>query len=113
MQNPETAQRPGEPTPALGGRIIIPGLATGHVVFHWIVQSFVVVLPEIQQAFMLNTVGVGGILSARELASGLVALPGGVVWAGRVAPHLGPGQPLWRDAGCALHGHGRTDHQDC
>ncbi len=79
MQNPETAQRPGEPTPALGGRIIIPGLATGHVVFHWIVQSFVVVLPEIQQAFMLNTVGVGGILSVRELASGLVALPGGVV----------------------------------
>ena len=79
MQNPETAHRPGEPTPALGGRIIIPGLATGHVVFHWIVQSFVVVLPEIQQAFMLNTVGVGGILSARELASGLVALPVGVV----------------------------------
>ena len=76
MQNPETAQ---PPAPAFGGRIIVPGLATGHVVFHWIVQSFVVVLPEIQQAFMLNTVGVGGILSARELASGLVALPGGVV----------------------------------
>jgi MFS family permease len=79
MQNPETAQQPAGPTPAFGGRIIVPGLATGHVVFHWIVQSFVVVLPEIQQAFMLNTVGVGGILSARELASGLVALPGGVV----------------------------------
>ena len=79
MQNPETAQQPVGPAPAFGGRIIVPGLATGHVVFHWIVQSFVVVLPEIQQAFMLNTVGVGGILSARELASGLVALPGGVV----------------------------------
>ena len=36
-------------------------------------------LPEIQQAFQLNTVGVGGILSARDLAAGLVALPGGVV----------------------------------
>ena len=36
-------------------------------------------LPEIQQAFNLNSVGVGGILSARELASGLVALPGGVL----------------------------------
>ena len=79
MQNSETAQPPAGPAPAFGGRIIVPGLATGHVVFHWIVQSFVVVLPEIQQAFMLNTVGVGGILSARELASGLVALPGGVV----------------------------------
>ena len=61
------------------GRLIVPGLATGHTVFHWIVQSFVVALPEIQTAFQLNSVGVGGILSARELASGLVALPGGVV----------------------------------
>ena len=67
------------PAPTSGGRIILPGLATGHAVFHWIVQSFVVALPEIQQAFHLNSVGVGGILSARELASGLVALPGGVV----------------------------------
>ncbi|MDE2786240.1 MAG: MFS transporter [Chloroflexota bacterium] len=79
MQHPDTARPTAEPAPAFGGRIIVPGLATGHVVFHWIVQSFVVVLPEIQQAFQLNTVGVGGILSARELASGLVALPGGVV----------------------------------
>ena len=47
--------------------------------FHWIVQSFVVVLPEIQSTFNLNAVGVGGILSIRELASGLVTLPGGVV----------------------------------
>ncbi len=47
--------------------------------FHWIVQSFVVVLPEIQTTFGLNAVGVGGILSIRELASGMVALPGGVV----------------------------------
>ncbi len=61
------------------GRLIVPGLATGHTVFHWIVQSFVVALPEIQTAFQLNSVGVGGILSARELASGLVALPGGVM----------------------------------
>ena len=47
--------------------------------FHWIIQSFVVVLPEIQSTFNLNAVGVGGILSIRELASGLVTLPGGVV----------------------------------
>ena len=60
-------------------RIIIPGLATGHAMFHWIVQSFVVVLPEIQSAFNINAVGVGGILSIRELASGIVTLPGGVV----------------------------------
>ena len=78
-QNPDMAPPPQGPAPVFGGRIIIPGLATGHVVFHWIVQSFVVALPEIQQAFQLSSVGVGGILSARELASGLVALPAGVV----------------------------------
>ena len=61
------------------GRFMITGLAVGHSVFHWVMQSFVVVLPEIQAAFGLSAVGVGGILAARELASGLIRLPGGVV----------------------------------
>ena len=72
MQSSEPIETVDRSHLALGGRTIIPGLATGHVVFHWIVQSFVVVLPEIQ------AVGVGGLLSARELAAGVVALPGGV-----------------------------------
>ena len=54
-------------------------LATGHATFHWILQSFAVVLPEVQAAIGLNSVGAAGIMSARELASGLIALPGGVV----------------------------------
>jgi MFS family permease len=58
---------------------MIPGLATGHAMFHWILQSFVVVLPEIQATFHLSGVGVGGILTAREVASALVSLPGGIV----------------------------------
>ena len=78
MQRSEPATAVDRSHLALDGRTIIPGLATGHVVFHWIVQSFVVVLPEIQAAFSLSAVGVGGLLSARELASGVVALPGGV-----------------------------------
>ena len=41
----------------------------GPPLFHWIVQGFMVALPEIQAAFQLNPVGVGGIRSARELAS--------------------------------------------
>jgi len=60
-------------------RVMVTGLAVGHVAFHWILQSFVVVLPEIQRTFGLNAVGAGGILSMRELASSMVALPGGVV----------------------------------
>ena len=58
---------------------MIPGLASGHAAFHWIIQSFAVALPEIQVAFGLNSVGAAGIMSARDLASGLIALPGGVV----------------------------------
>ena len=68
-----------QPKLALGGRLILPGLSVGHVAFHWIVQSFAVVLPEIQQSFQLNSVGVSGVMSARELAAGLIALPGGIV----------------------------------
>ena len=79
MLSPDNTKSSEAQTPAFRGRIIVPGLSVGHTVFHWIAQSFVVALPEIQQAFNLNSVGVGGILSARELASGLVALPGGVL----------------------------------
>ena len=61
----------------LRGKTIMPGLAIGHVTYHWIIQSFIVVLPEIQAAFGLSAVGVGGLISARELAAGIVALPGG------------------------------------
>ena len=77
MQPPETLAADRLPL-ALGGRTILPGLSAGHVLYHWIVQSFVVVLPEIQAAFSLSAVGVGGLVSAREVAAGLVALPGGV-----------------------------------
>ena len=61
--------------------------------FHWIAQSFVVILPEIQQAFNLSAVGVGGVLSIRELATGLVKLPGGVL-----------ADALWRYRGRLLAG---------
>ena len=79
MRNSELTGTTNGPVLGPAVRMMIPGLAAGHTVFHWIVQSFVVVLPEIQQAFQLNSVGVGGVLSAREVASGLVALPGGIV----------------------------------
>ncbi len=58
---------------------MLSGMAAGHATFHWIIQSFAVALPEIQAAFGLNSVGAAGIMSARDLAAGLIALPGGVV----------------------------------
>lgn len=62
-----------------GARYMLSGMAAGHSTFHWIIQSFAVVLPEIQAAFGLNSVGAAGVMSARDLAAGLIALPGGVV----------------------------------
>jgi MFS family permease len=38
-----------------------------------------VLIPDIQAAFQLSGVGVGAILTVREMVSGLVALPGGIV----------------------------------
>ena len=60
-------------------RYMMPGLATEHATFHWIVQSFAVALPEIQAAIGLNSVGVAGIMSARDLTAELIALPAGIV----------------------------------
>ena len=76
---PSSAESGPAPALAWGGRAILPGLAVGHAVFHWIVQSSVVLLPEIQQTLLLSGVGVGGVLAAREVATGLVKLPAGVL----------------------------------
>lgn len=57
---------------------ILGGITSGHGVFHWFTQSFLVMLPEVREAFTLAGWQVGGITSVREIASGLVALPGGV-----------------------------------
>ena len=46
-------------------RVMVTALAVGHVGFHWILQSFVVLVPEIQQTFGLNGVGVGGIQAVK------------------------------------------------
>ncbi len=61
------------------GGFIISGLTSGHGVFHWFTQSLIAMLPEVQAAFGLGGVGVGGITATREVVSGLVTLPGGVI----------------------------------
>lgn len=68
--------------------IIIAGLTSGHGIFHWFVQSFFVLLPEVEASFNLSKVGVGAISTTRETVSGLVTLPGGVL-ADRLRRHWG------------------------
>ena len=62
-----------------GGAFLIGGLTSGHGVFHWFTRSFEVMMPEVRDAFNLTGVGVGGIATTRELASGIISLPGGIV----------------------------------
>ncbi|MCY4555502.1 MAG: MFS transporter [Chloroflexi bacterium] len=63
-----------------GAAFIIGGLSSGHGVFHWIAQSFIVVLPEVRDLLLAgNTFAAGSIQGVREIASGVVALPGGVL----------------------------------
>jgi FSR family fosmidomycin resistance protein-like MFS transporter len=69
----------GEQGVRRGAKFIIGGLTSGHGVFHWFTRSFEVMMPEVRDAFNLTGVGIGGITTTRELASGLIALPGGVV----------------------------------
>ena len=58
---------------------ILIGLSVGHGVFHWFSQSFFVMLPQVVAAFGLSGLQVGAIPATREVISGIIALPGGVV----------------------------------
>ena len=63
-----------------GAAFIIGGLTSGHGVFHWIAQSFIVVLPEVRDLLLGGSViAATSIQSTREIASGVVSLPGGVI----------------------------------
>ena len=76
------------PPPVVEGRtgfrrratFIIGGLTSGHGVFHWIAQSFIVVLPEVRDLLLGGSViAVTSIQTTREIMSGVVSLPGGVL----------------------------------
>ena len=63
-----------------GAAFIIGGLTSGHGVFHWVAQSFIVVLPEVRDLLLGgSTVAATSIQTTREIASGVVSLPGGVL----------------------------------
>ena len=67
-----------------GAAFIIGGLSSGHGVFHSIQQSFIVVIPEVRNVLLggdtlVGNLAVTSIQTTREIASGVVALPGGVL----------------------------------
>ena len=58
---------------------ILSALSGGHGIFHWFTQSFFVMLPAVVATFGLSGLQVGAISTTREVVSGVIALPGGVV----------------------------------
>lgn len=51
----------------------------GHAVFHFMGQSFAVLLPSIQETFLVTPVQIGALITVREIVSGVVSLPGGIM----------------------------------
>jgi len=64
---------------ARGSYLILISFFFSHATFHFMSQSFSVMLPAVKTAFGINPVEVGAIITARELVAGLSSLPGGVL----------------------------------
>jgi sugar phosphate permease len=60
-------------------KILLGTLTFGHTVIHWYQQMFPVFLPMIKADLGLSAVQVGGLMTAKQGASGLLTLPSGFV----------------------------------
>ncbi len=59
--------------------VLLSGLTVAHGIFHFMSQSFSVMLPAIRQTFGISPVQIGAIITVKELAAGLSSLPGGIL----------------------------------
>ena len=62
-----------------GSYLLLTCFFFSHATFHFMSQSFSVMLPSVKTTFGINPIQVGAIITARELAAGLSALPGGIL----------------------------------
>jgi MFS family permease len=58
---------------------LLSGLTVAHGIFHFMSQSFSVMLPAIKQTFGINPIQIGAIITVKELAAGMASLPGGIL----------------------------------
>ena len=58
-------------------KFLLGTLTFGHTVIHWYQQMFPVFLPMIKADLGLSAVQVGGLMTAKQGASGLLTLPSG------------------------------------
>ena len=61
------------------GARILTAFTISHGIFHFMQQSFSVMLPAIKETFGINPVQIGALMAAREIAMGVSSLPGGVI----------------------------------
>jgi len=58
---------------------ILTGFTIAHGIFHFMQQSFAVMLPAIKESFGISAIQIGALMTAKEIAMGLSSLPGGVL----------------------------------
>jgi len=58
---------------------ILTGFTIAHGIFHFMHQSFAVMLPAIKEAFGISPIQIGALMTAKEIAMGVSSLPGGVI----------------------------------
>jgi MFS family permease len=58
---------------------ILAGLTIAHGIFHFMQQSFAVMLPAIKETFGISAIQIGALMSAKDIAMGISSLPGGVL----------------------------------
>jgi FSR family fosmidomycin resistance protein-like MFS transporter len=58
---------------------LLAGVTGAHAVSHFLSQAFLVALPTLRDALGINAVQIGALMSAREVAGGLISLPGGML----------------------------------
>lgn len=61
------------------GKLLLPTLITGHTIIHWFQQMFPVLIPMIRSELGLSDVQVGGLVTVKQAASGLLTLPSGFI----------------------------------
>ena len=61
------------------GAKILLGFTVAHGIFHFMQQSFAVMLPAIKETFGISAIQIGALMTAKEIAMGLSSLPGGVL----------------------------------
>jgi len=58
---------------------ILTGFTIAHGIFHFMHQSFAVMLPAIKEAFGISPIQIGALMTAKEIAMGVSSLPSGVI----------------------------------